>query len=455
MVDREGELSRLDSRFDELWPIPRSITGPGFRESLNVLRQDVPLEVESVPSGTEVFDWTIPPEWRIREARLTGPDGEVYASFDESNLAVMNYSEPVDEVLSLDELDSHLHTLPRLPDAIPYVTSYYERNWGFCLPHSRYESLPDGEYHAYIDSEFVEGELNYGHATLEGRSDREVLLSTYLCHPSLANNELSGPLVLSSLYNRIAEWDRRKFTYRFVVVPETIGSLAYLSRYGRQLRRNLVGGLVLTCLGGPKDELSYKSTRRGDALVDDTVRHLDGSTDCEFRFRKFDTTGSDERQYCSPGFDLPVGQFARTVYDEYEGYHNSRDTKEFMGIASLAESADALERVLRTFEYAGYYVTQNPYGEPMMSKRDLYGTVNDPSDWGNDDRYADGNRDFVRDMMRVLAYADGTHSVVEIAEQYGVSVETLMPVVEQLCDVELLEPSGHVPESPERFDPPT
>lgn len=455
MVDREGELSRLDSRFDELWPIPRSITGPGFRESLNVLRQDVPLEVESVPSGTEVFDWTIPPEWRIHEARLTGPDGEVYASFDESNLAVMNYSGPVDEVLSLDELDPHLHTLPRLPDAIPYVTSYYERNWGFCLPHSRYESLPDGEYHAYIDSEFVEGELNYGHATLEGRSDREVLLSTYLCHPSLANNELSGPLVLSSLYNRIAEWDRRKFTYRFVVVPETIGSLAYLSRYGRELRRNLVGGLVLTCLGGPRDELSYKSTRRGDALVDDTVRHLDGSTDCEFRFRKFDTTGSDERQYCSPGFDLPVGQFARTVYDEYEGYHNSRDTKEFMGIASLAESADTLERVLRTFEYAGYYVTQNPYGEPMMSKRDLYGTVNDPSDWGNDDGYADGNHDFVRDMMRVLAYADGTHSVVEIAEQYGVSVETLIPVVEQLCDVELLEPSAHVPESPERFDPPT
>ncbi|NEU58103.1 DUF4910 domain-containing protein [Halorussus sp. MSC15.2] len=376
----DGEPSRLESRFEALWPIPRSITGPGFRESLAVLRKDIPLDVEGVPSGTAVFDWEIPPEWRIREARLTGPDGDVYADFDETNLAVVNYSEPVDERRTLDELDPHLHTLPRLPDATPYVTSYYERDWGFCLPHDTYESLPEGEYHAYIDSEFVDGELNYGHAVLEGESDREVLLSTYLCHPSLANNELSGPLVLTSLYKRLRDWDRRKFTYRFVVVPETIGSLAYLSRYGAHLREKVVGGLVLTCLGGPNDDLSYKRTRRGNALLDEVVRHLDEYTDAEFRFRTFDATGSDERQYCSPGFDLPVGQFARTVYDEYEGYHNSRDTKSFMGIAPLVESAETIERVLRNFERGGYYLNQNPHGEPMMSKRDLYPTVNDPAE---------------------------------------------------------------------------
>ena len=459
MIDWEKERARLESRFDELWPITRSITGPGFRQSLEIFQQDIPLQSESVPSGTEVLDWQVPPEWRIYEAQLTGPDGQVYADFEETNLAIMNYSEPVDKHMSLEELDTHLYTLPELPDATPYVTSYYERNWGFCLPHNVYESLPEGEYHAHIDSEFVDGELTYGHTVLEGESDYEVLLSTYLCHPSLANNELSGPLVLSSLYNCIKSWGKRKFNYRFVVVPETIGSLAYLSNYGDHLKEHLVGGLVLTCLGGPRDELSYKMTRREDTLIDKLTHHLNNHTDTSFRFRQFGPTdgGSDERQYCSPGFDLPVGQFARTVYGNYDGYHNSKDTKDFMGIDPLIESTKTINSVLESFEYAGYYLNQEPFGEPMMSKRDLYRTVNNPSDWFSDDDEESGEElisesELFNRMMITLQYSDGNHSALEIAERYGVSIGELAPAIDQLCETDLLEPDIRSPEYNNYFD---
>jgi len=450
MVTYEEDYSRISSRFDDLWPICRSITGPGFRESLGILQQDIPLEVGSIPTGTSVFDWEIPPEWRIHEAQLTGPDGRVYADFDDTNLAVLNYSEPVDKRLELDKLKSNLYTLPEIPDAVPYVTSYYERNWGFCLPHNVYETLPDGEYHAYIDSELVEGELTYGHTVLDGESDQEVLLSTYLCHPSLANNELSSPLVLTSLYNRIKNWDRRKYTYRFAIVPETIGSLAYLSEYGDHLRENLAAGLVLTCLGGPKETLSYQTTRREDTIFDDLVRHLDAYTDLDFRFRKFDPTGgSDERQYCSPGFNLPVGQFARTVYAQYDEYHNSMDTKEFMGIDSLVESAETLERVLKMLEYSGYYVNQNPHGEPMLSKRNLYPTVNEPGVWAewNDDAgtEAEEDADFADKMLAVLNYSDGSHTMVDISERYGAPITEMVPVIDTLRSEGLLVPGDDTP----------
>jgi len=425
---------------------------------LDILRKDIPLTVESVPSRANIFDWKIPPEWRIREARLTGPGGELYADFDETNLAVVNYSAPIDEKFPLEDLKPHLYTDPDVPEATPYVTSYYERNWGFCLPHERYETLPEGEYHAYIDSEFVHGNLTYGHATLPGESDREILLSTYLCHPMLANNELSGPLVLTSLYNRLSNWDHRKFTYRFVVVPETIGALTYLSEHGHDLREKLVGGLVLTCLGGPEDHLSYKLTRREDALLDDVVRHVEGYSDQEIQFRQYDQSGSDERQYCSPGFDLPVGQFARTIYGEYPAYHNSNDTKEFMGIEPLIESAQSIERVLHNLEYGGYYLNQKPYGEPMMSKRNLYPTVNSPESRSEGDKmgdtydYEDG--DYIQDMMRVLSYSDGSHSVAWIANRYEIPVERLTLVIDQLCDASLLKPVEYTPEYDSPFDQP-
>jgi len=438
MLDKELERRRLDSLYDDLFPICRSITGPGLRESLDIVSEHIPLEIEGVPSGTSVFDWEIPAEWRIYDARLTGPDGKTYANFQKTNLSVVNYSEPVDRRLMLDELDPHLYTNPEVSNATPYVTSYYDRTWGFCLPHDIYEGLPDGEYHAYIDSEFVDGELNYAHATLQGESEREVLLSSYLCHPSLANNELSGPLVLTSLYKRLKQWDERIYTYRFVLCPETIGSLTYLSEHGEHLKSRLAGGIVLTCLGGPNGRLSYKTTRREDALVDEIARNIDEYGAFDFEIRPFTPTeGSDERQYCSPGFNLPVGQMARTVYGEYEGYHNDEDDKEFMGISPLVESAAVIERVLQGFEYADYFENQEPYGEPMLGKRDLYPNVNSPERWVDTDAEVD-KPEFLDRILMILNYSDGQHSLVEIANMLNASVLELIPAVEILKRNDLL-----------------
>lgn len=449
MEPDQDETAFLDELFDELQPLPRSILGPGFRESLSVIGDHVPLDVESVPSGTDVFDWTVPPEWHIHEAYLEGPDGRRYADFGENQLSVVNYSAPVDRRLSLDELQPYLYSSQKLPDAIPYVTTYYERDWGFCLPRETVDSLPDGEYHAYIDAEFVDGELNYGHTVLPGESDKEVLLSTYLCHPEMANNELSGPLVATLLYNRLEQWDRRRYTYRFVFCPETIGSITYLSRHGDHLQENLVGGLVLTCLGGPESILSYKRTRRDTALIDRTVEYLRETGELRSDVRSFaEILGSDERQYCSVGFDLPVGQMARTVYEEYDEYHTSADDKEFMGIDPLVESASEIESLLERFEYAGYFRNLQPYGEPMLSKRDLYPTVNNfLGDESTDDfirerfgEIADDERSFFTKLLTVLHYSDGDHTMLDIAELRGCRLDELAPIIELLEEYELLEP---------------
>lgn len=439
MIDQTNERHRLDSLFDELFPICRSITGPGLRESLDIVSEHIPLEQEAVPSGTQVFDWEVPPEWLIHGAQLTGPDGKVYADFEETNLAVVNYSEPVDTRLSLAELDSHLYTDPDVPDATPYVTSYYDQMWGFCLPQNVYEALPEGEYHAYIDSEFVDGELNYGHTVLPGRSEQEVLLSSYLCHPSLANNELSGPLTLTSLYRRIKAWEDRKYTYRFVLCPETIGSIAYLSRYGDHLTDNVIGGLVLTCLGGPNNHLCYKTTRREIALVDKTVRNIAQYAECDIEIQPFSpTSGSDERQYCSPGFNLPVGRMARTPPGTYREYHNSRDDKNFMGIDALIDSAEEIADLLRGFEVADRYTNTEPYGEPMLSKRDLYPSVNSPTRWETTDA-AVKKQEFLDNILTILSYSDGERPMVEIANRIQTPVTRLTPAIDVLEEHDLLE----------------
>lgn len=441
MIDEESEIDRLDSLFDELFPICRSITGPGLRKSLDIISDHISLEIEGIPSGTQVFDWEVPPEWRIHDARLVGPDGETYADFQDTNLSVVNYSEPVDKHLSLDQLDNHLYTNKEVPEAIPYVTSYYDRTWGFCLPHEVYKELPDGKYHAYIDSEFVNGELNYGHTKLPGRSDQEVLLSSYLCHPSMANNELSGPLVMTSLYKRIKEWEDREFTYRFVLCPETIGSITYLSEYGSELEEKLVGGLVLTCLGGPNKSLNYKSSRQETSTIDKTVRNLDKHGNLDFEIRSFTPIrGSDERHYCSPGFNFPVGQMSRTmpgIHDAYDVYHTSGDDKEFLTIDSLVDSSEVIEELLRAFEYAGYYENQNPCGEPMLSKHSLYPTVNGPDRWAGSDTVVE--KEFFDHVKMILNYSDGKHSTVEIAEKYGCSVCDLIPAIDRLNQANLLE----------------
>lgn len=429
VVASEDERGLLNRTFDELFPLLRSITGEGLRQSFAILAREMPFAMEAVPSGTRVFDWEVPPEWRLKRARLTGPNGVIYADVDRCNLELVNYSMPVDRRLSLEELQPHLHSIPRLPTAVPYVTSYYKRTWGFCVPDQVRRKMPQGFYHAQIDSEFVSGEVPFGQCVLPGESPKEILISSYLCHPSMANNELSGPLALLALYRRLQRWPRRRFTYRFVIHPETIGSLCFLHRWGEHLCRHLVSGLVLTCVGGPGEKLSYKQSRRGDTLLDRLVQGKAG----EFAVRPFDPNGgSDERQHCSPGFNLPVGQMARTIYMQYDGYHNSLDTKEFMDLDAVLRSADSIEGLLRDLDGAAEFLNLSPYGEPQLGRRDLYPTINAATTRdASSDAMMDARR-FLNHVLTTLNWSDGEHTMLDIAAKAGVTVGELQPVIARL-----------------------
>ena len=425
--------------FDELFPICRSITGPGLWRSLEIFQRFMPLEIESVASGRQVFDWQAPPEWHVRSARLTGPDGRVVVDFADGNLHVVSYSEPVSAQLSLEELQPHLYSLPDQPDLVPYVTSYYDRSWGFCLPDRQRRALPAGEYTAEIDSAFVAGGVPYGWCDLAGDSDRLVQFSSYLCHPSLANNELSGPLVLLGLYRRIAGWERRRHSYRFLLNPETIGSLCYLNGHHEDLARRLVGGLVLTCLGGPKSTLSIKLSRRDGSRINRLAEHLARHGPERWHIRSFDPTGgSDERQFCAPGFDLPIGQAARTIYGEYAEYHTSGDDKAFMDVAQIVDAVDRLEVFARAFDETGTYVNQAPYGEPQLGRRGLYPSVNSPQHWGFSDDSTMDHRQILNSVLTILSYADGSRDLIDIAERRGVPVADLVPIVRRLESAGLL-----------------
>ena len=428
-----NELKQMDELFDELFPIMRSITGEGVRETIRILQKHIPLEMEGIPSGTQVFDWEIPKEWIIREAWIKDEQGNKIIDMADLNLHVVNYSAPIDEWLSLNELKQHIHTISHLPTAVPYVISYYKERWGFCMSQEQLDSLPAGQYHAYIDSEKVDGELNFAQTVLPGKSEKEVLISTYICHPSMANNELSGPLVATYLYNRLKQWGNRELTYRFVFLPETIGSISYLWKHGHHLKGKLYSGLVLTCLGGNGHRLSFKQPRLKQTPMDELIAHLNGLENFEMPIRPFTPLyGSDERQYCSPGFNLPVGQFSRMVYGCYPGYHNSLDTKEEMTIEALLLSVDEIEKLLKLQELNGYYVNEKPFGEPKLGKYDLYPDINAPGTWGRSSSKKIDNRQQLNQVLTLLNYSDGKHRLIDLAktlpyalEDYEISIDAL------------------------------
>lgn len=436
-IEDNQEIKEMDRLFDCLFPICRSITGPGLRETLDILSDYVPLERFSVKTGTKVLNWTVPKEWRIDEAYLLGPTGNKVVDFKDNNLHIVNYSIPVDKKLSLEELKGHLHTVPKLPEAVPYVTSYYKPRWGFCLSHNDYEALQPGHYHAYIDSELLDGELNYAHAILPGETEQEILISTYVDHPSMANNELSGPITAAFLYRRLAAWKRRRFTYRFVFVPETIGSIAYLASFGKELKEKMYSGLVLTCTGG-EAELRYKPSRQENAPIDKVIRHIFESEKIAGRLGRFTPThGSDERHYCSPGFNLPMGQMARLVYG-YPQYHTSLDNKELMGIKNLYQSVNELEEILKALELDGYYINQYPYGEIKLDQHGLYPDIN-----SRDNREAFRgkkirNRRELNQVLIILNYSDGLHSLRGIAEKFKFNILELGHIITILKDKGLL-----------------
>jgi aminopeptidase-like protein len=439
----DAELQNIEALFDSLFPICRSITGDGNRESLRLLHEIIPLEIFEVPTGTNVFDWQIPQEWRVREAWIKDPEGRKIIDFSDCNLHIINYSEAVHKKVPLEELKKNIYTNPALPDAIPYVTSYYKRRWGFCMSHHQLQSLVDGEYEIYIDAEHFDGSLTYAHCILPGESEREILISSYICHPSMANNELSGPIASAFLYQRLKNWTHRKYTYRFVFIPETIGSISYLHQFGKELEQKLHAGFVLTCLGGDQ-HLNYKMSRRGDTALDRLMTHFQKFPFFPVEIREFTPiNGSDERQYCSPGFNLPVGQFSRMVYAQYPEYHTSLDTKEKMTIQALQRSVEEIETMLTILETNGNYVNNFPYGEVKLDKHELYPDMNSYQTRTLSNNTLMDSRKALNLILYTLNYADGTRDLIEIAELAKVNVKEILYIIEILIQKKIVTPPSN------------
>ncbi len=427
--------AKLNQIFDELYPINRSIIGDGYRKSLKIIMRYIPFKKIKFKSGQKVFDWKIPLEWKINKGLLISPDGEKIIDFKDNNLHVIGYSNSINKVIDLEELRDHLYTQKDLEKAIPYVTSYYKDNWGFCLTHRAYKKLKPGKYNVLIQSNFIKGNLEVGEIILNGRRKDEILISTYLCHPSMANNELSGPLVMLNLYERIKKIKNRQFTYRFIINPETIGSIAYLSLKNKELKKNVVAGLVLTCLGGPSKELSYKLSKDSNSLID---RLFKRNKKIEIRnFTPFG--GSDERQYNSPGININVGQVARTVYQNYPEYHTSLDNKEFMQIDKVIESSNQIIELLLKLESESFYINLKPNCEPQLGKRDLYPNINSKRtrEQQSSDILNDG-REFNRFSMILLNFSNGQYSLEELASNYNLNIRFAKQVAKVLENNKLI-----------------
>lgn len=412
-----------------LFPINRSITGRGLRKSLNIIKEYMPdLEIKEVKSGEQCFDWTVPMEWNIEEAFIEELEGgKRIVDFRKHNLHVVGYSTPIDAVLDYDKLVKHLHFREDLPDAIPYVTSYYKDYWGFCIRYSDFLKLDrNKKYRVFIKSEFKRGVLNYGECFVKGATEKEILFSTYICHPSMANNELSGPALAVYLYKYIKKKANLNYSYRFVFVPETIGSICYISKNLEKLKNNVVAGFVLTCCGD-EGVFSYVPSRYGNTLADKVALNLLEFEVRNFKRYSFLDRGSDERQYCAPGVDLPVCSVMKSKYGEYKEYHTSLDDLNFVTPKGLEESYNFYIKVIEILENNGFYKTK-VICEPFMSKRGLYRTL---SHLGTDEK--------TKLMMDFIAYADGTNDLIDIANILGVSAFSLIHIKDILLNHQIIE----------------
>lgn len=425
MVNLGVDMHKLCER---LFPICRSITGDGFRESLDILRNELDLQdlkTFEILTGTKCFDWEIPREWNIRDAYIIAPDGTKICNFKASNLHVVGYSIPVDKEVSLEELQEHLYSLPEQPDAIPYITSYYKERWGFCISEVEREKLISGQYRVYIDSDLKDGSLTYGELIIPGESKDEIFISTYLCHPSMANNELSGPVVTAFIANWLSSLQSRKYTYRIVIIPETIGSIAYLSRNYKTMKERVVAGFNISCIGDDR-AYSYLPSKEGNTLADTVATHVLKYSHPDYIRYSFLERQSDERQYCSSGIDLPVCSVMRSKYGCYPEYHTSLDDLKLVTPSGLLGGYNVLKKILESLEMNETLCT-TVLCEPQLGKRGLYPTISTKE-----------SNSIVKDMMNFLAYCDGSKTNLEIAEKINAPIWTLEDTIKKLKEANLL-----------------
>jgi aminopeptidase-like protein len=407
----------------DLYPLCRSITGDGLRQTLNILKKQLPLAVHEVPTGTPVFDWTVPKEWNIRDAYVKNSKGEKIIDFQRSNLHVVSYSVPFRKTVRLDELRDHLFTLPDRPDWIPYRTSYYQENWGFCLSHKQFSELPDDEYEVCIDTSLDDGHLSYGEYYLPGETPDEVLLSCHVCHPSLCNDNLSGIALVTFLAKYLSMLSRR-YSYRFLFIPGTIGSITWLC-LNEACVDSIKHGFVVAGVGDAGN-FTYKKSRRGNAEIDRAFSHVLQHSGSEYATIDFFPYGYDERQFCSPGFNLPIGCLMRTPHGRYPEYHTSADNLDFVHPSALTAAFTTCLSVFDVLEHNRTYVNQNPKGEPRLGKRGLYRAVGGE---GIIDELA---------MLWVLNFSDGDHTLLDIAERSGLKFGAMKAAADALFDHGLL-----------------
>jgi aminopeptidase-like protein len=425
-IDLGGVGEQMYSLVRDLYPICRSITGSGVRETLRRVGEHIPLKIHEVPTGSQVFDWTVPKEWNIRDAYIRNPEGIKVVDFQKSNLHVLNYSAPVRTRLPIAELREHLYTLPDHPDWIPYRTSYYQERWGFCLTQNQLDGLPEGIYEAVIDASLAHGHLTYAECYLPGASSDEVLISCHVCHPSLCNDNLSG-IALNTFLAKRLQVRRLRYSYRFIFIPGTIGAITWLALNEKNVRR-VKAGLVVANVGD-SGKMHYKKSRRGNAEIDRAAVHALRHSGGPYEIVDFSPYGYDERQFCSPGFDLPMGSLTRTPWGRYPEYHTSADDLGLVQAKYLANSFDAYLSVLNILENNRRYMNQNPKCEPQLGRRGLY-------------RQMGGNVESKQAelaMLWVLNLSDGSHSLLDIAERANMNFELVAEAAASLLGQELLK----------------
>lgn len=432
LTDNTAHQERMIAFARSYFPIYRSITGNGVRESLRLIQTILPaLTIHEVPSGTKCFDWSVPEEWNIRDAYIIDPLGNKICDFKQNNLHVVGYSQPIDTEMSLDEIQLHLHSLPDQPDAIPYITSYYGKNWGFCLSEHQRMTLKKGTYKVFIDSEFSNGSLSYGEFIIPGRRKEEIFFSTNICHPSMANNETSGPTVLTFVAEIAAQLKNPEYTYRFIFIPETIGAIAYLDKHLAHLKERVIAGFNVSCAGDER-VYSYLSSRMENTLADKVLLHVLRHTDPAFIRYSYLERGSDERQYCYPGVDLPVCGFMRSKYGEFPEYHTSLDNFDVVTAKGLQGSFEVLERIIVALENNKIY-SGTVLCEPQLGKRGLYPKISTKK-----------TKSIVQNMMNTLVYADGARDVLDIADKINCPVWDVLPIIEQLVQNKVLIPINEI-----------